>query len=184
MDILYYITVPIMTSINFIGLSLLKKISNNNEKILRLFPLIAAGFGALLGMIIFFSLPSLLSTENFFVAFFKGGASGLAATGTHQLFKQLTKSNEIEYNKKLTISDNKISIPQNDAVYQHNTIPQYGYNTVSHNTAAPQNNIITQHNAAPLKIDYYKCICCEDVIINFSARIPNKEETIHNKKAA
>jgi len=86
-----FITVPIIVSIVYGSIALLKKAVNYNEKVLRFLPLIAAGLGAVLGIITFFSMPEIIPASNAFVAILVGGASGLAATGTHQIFKQLFK---------------------------------------------------------------------------------------------
>jgi peptidoglycan/LPS O-acetylase OafA/YrhL len=86
-----FITVPIIVSVVYGGLALLKKATGENEKVLRFLPLIAAGLGAVLGIIAFFAMPELIPASNAFVAVLIGGASGLAATGTNQIIKQLGK---------------------------------------------------------------------------------------------
>jgi hypothetical protein len=91
MDGLNFITVPIIVSVVYGGLALLKKATGNNEKVLRFLPLIAAGLGAVLGIIAFFALPTIIPATDAFTAILVGGASGLAATGTNQIVKQLQK---------------------------------------------------------------------------------------------
>lgn len=91
MDTFNFITVPIIVSVVYGTLTLLKKAVNNNEKVLRFLPLIAAGLGAVLGIVAFFSLPEIIPATNAFTAILVGGASGLAATGTNQIVKQLSK---------------------------------------------------------------------------------------------
>ena len=86
-----FITVPIIVSVVYGGLTLLKKAVGNSEKVLRFLPLIAAFLGAVLGIIAFFAMPEIMPATNAFVALLIGGASGLAATGTNQVFKQLSK---------------------------------------------------------------------------------------------
>ena len=56
--------------------------------------MIAAILGATLGLISFFISPEIIPANNFIMALLIGGASGLAATGTHQVFKQLHKDKE------------------------------------------------------------------------------------------
>ena len=70
---------------------MLKKAVHDNEKVLRFLPLIAAGLGAVLGIVAFFSLPEIIPAGDAFTAILVGGASGLAATGTNQIVKQLSK---------------------------------------------------------------------------------------------
>jgi hypothetical protein len=89
-----FITVPIIVSVVYGGITLLKKAVNDSEKALRFLPLIAAAFGAALGIIAFFAMPEIIPASNAFVAILIGGASGLAATGTNQIFKQLGKQGD------------------------------------------------------------------------------------------
>lgn len=91
-----FITVPIIVSIVYGGITLLKKAVNNSEKVLRFLPIIAAVTGAILGIVAYFSMPEIIPASNAFVAVLIGGASGLAATGTNQVFKQLIKKDENE----------------------------------------------------------------------------------------
>lgn len=89
-----FIIVPIIVSVVYGGITLLKKAVNNSEKVLRFIPIIAAAFGAVLGTVAFFAMPEIIPASNAFVAILVGGASGLAATGTNQIFKQLTQKDE------------------------------------------------------------------------------------------
>lgn len=94
MEQLDFISVPVIVTVVTGFLQLLKKIINGNEKIIRFFPIIAAVLGAVLGIIAFFALPDIIPATNVFVALLIGISSGLAATGTHQVFKQLSKDNK------------------------------------------------------------------------------------------
>ncbi len=91
MDGLNFITVPIIAAVVYGALTLLKKAVKDNEKVLRFLPLIAAGLGAVLGIIAYFALPQIIPATDAFTAILVGGASGLAATGTNQIVKQLSK---------------------------------------------------------------------------------------------
>lgn len=71
---------------------------HNNEKFKRLIPLTALILGSLLGVICFYFIPNVVPTNNVFMAIIIGGASGLTATGTNQIFKQFTKEDK-ENNK-------------------------------------------------------------------------------------
>ena len=86
-----FITVPIIVSIVYGGLALLRQATGSAEKVLRFFPLIAGALGSGLGVVAFFTMPELIPASNAFVAILIGGASGLAATGTNQIIKQLGK---------------------------------------------------------------------------------------------
>lgn len=57
----------------------------------RKIPFFMGVVGVLMGIIAYFIAPSVLSVGNIFDAIFKGGASGLAATGINQIIKQARK---------------------------------------------------------------------------------------------
>ena len=89
-----FITVPVITSIVYAVIDILKTATNKSEKFLRFVPLIACTLGVLFGVIAFYCVPDVLDTTNVFVAIVIGAASGLAATGTNQVVKQLKKTDE------------------------------------------------------------------------------------------
>ena len=89
---LVVICVPIIVALVFVLMEGYKKfIAKGNEKLIRFIPLIALGFGAMLGIVLYFAFPSTISAANWFMAILIGGASGLSATGCNQIFKQLKK---------------------------------------------------------------------------------------------
>lgn len=92
------ISVPAIATIVYWVLYLIKT-AVNKESFNRFIPLIAALFGATCGVIAFFAMPQIIPAENVFVATLIGGASGLTATGTNQMFKQLTKKKEEDNNE-------------------------------------------------------------------------------------
>lgn len=94
MEYLDLISVPAIATAVYLLIEVLKKVFNNNEKFLRLIPLISLVIGVLAGVICFYFIPSIIPTTNVVVAIIVGGASGLAATGTNQIVKQLTKDKE------------------------------------------------------------------------------------------
>ena len=99
------ICVPVIVSLVFVLMEIYKKyIAKENESLIRFIPLIALGLGAILGLVFYFILPSIISASNWFIAVLIGGASGLSATGCNQIFKQLKKFGievkEIEINDK------------------------------------------------------------------------------------
>ncbi|HKL73659.1 MAG TPA: phage holin family protein [Clostridia bacterium] len=87
------ISVPTITIIVYWIITIIKIAVKNNENFLRFIPLIACVMGAIFGAVAYFGVPNILPTDNIIVAIVLGGASGLSATGTNQIFKQLGKYN-------------------------------------------------------------------------------------------
>lgn len=93
-DNLSMISVPAIVTVVYWIVALIKYTTNNNEKVLRLCPIIAAGLGIACGVIAFYAIPDIMPTDNIFVAILIGGASGLSATGFNQIIKQAQKAKE------------------------------------------------------------------------------------------
>jgi RsiW-degrading membrane proteinase PrsW (M82 family) len=85
------LSVPIITVIVYWIITIIKISVNNNEKFCRFIPLLACVLGVTLAIVAYFTVPEVLPTKNLVVAIVLGGASGLSATGTNQIFKQLGK---------------------------------------------------------------------------------------------
>jgi len=96
MDYLNLISVPAIATAVYLIIEVLKKALNNDERFLRFIPLIALVTGAIAGVICFFFIPSIIPATNVVVAIIIGAASGLSATGTNQIIKQLSKEKESE----------------------------------------------------------------------------------------
>ena len=94
MDYLNLISVPAIATAVYLLIEVLKKAFYNNEKFLRLIPLISLGIGAIAWGGFFYFIPSIIPATNIVVAIIIGAASGLTATGTNQIFKQLNKDKE------------------------------------------------------------------------------------------
>lgn len=94
MEYLDIVSVPLIVALVYGAIELLKKAVGNNEKVLKFIPLIAATLGAIFGVIAFYAAPEIIPASNVLLALLIGGSSGLAATGTHQVFKQLHKDKE------------------------------------------------------------------------------------------
>ena len=90
MDISAYIDIPIVVLTYFI-VEFIKRKLLKNDKQRSFLPAIAACTGALLSMSIFIFIPSISTSVNLFNAFASGAISGSAATGSNQLYKQITK---------------------------------------------------------------------------------------------
>ncbi len=91
MEYLELISVPAIVTVVYALIEIIKKCVGENEKFKRFIPLIATAIGAICGVICFFALPSIIPASNVVVAIVIGGASGLTATGTNQIIKQLGK---------------------------------------------------------------------------------------------
>lgn len=86
------ICVPAIVTITYALIELYKKwIAKGREKYLAFIPLVALIVGGVLGIAIFYIEPSLIIAKDVWWALIVGLASGLSATGTNQVFKQLKK---------------------------------------------------------------------------------------------
>jgi len=92
MENLSIVSVPIIVSVVYALIGVITKAVNGNEKFKRFIPLLALILGAVIGGILFAYEPSLIGAESAISAIITGGASGLAATGTDQIVKQITKN--------------------------------------------------------------------------------------------
>jgi len=61
----------------------------NSEKLDRFIPVICGLFGAILGIVMFLTIPNFIPTDNWAIAIAIGIVSGLSATGANQVYKQL-----------------------------------------------------------------------------------------------
>ena len=94
MDYLQIISVPVIATIVYWTVNLIKHATNNSEKFKRLIPLLSAGLGSVLGVVCYFGVPDIIPASNILVAIISGGASGLSATGCNQIIKQLSKDTD------------------------------------------------------------------------------------------
>ena len=99
MEYLELISVPAIATIVYWVMNIIKYAVQDNEKFKRFIPLISAALGAVLGVVAFFALPSIIPASNVCIAILIGGASGLTATGTNQIIKQLGKKDEDDESK-------------------------------------------------------------------------------------
>lgn len=90
MSYLELISVPAIAAVVFGVMSALKY-AINSSKFNRFVPLLSAVMGAVCGVVCYYALPDIIPARNVVVALVIGGASGLTATGTHQLVKGLGK---------------------------------------------------------------------------------------------
>lgn len=88
------ISVPAIAAVVYWVINIIKHAVGENEKFKRFIPLIAAGLGIVCGIVCYYALPSIIPAPNIVVAIVIGGASGLTATGTNQIIKQLGKQDD------------------------------------------------------------------------------------------
>lgn len=88
MEFVQTISVPVIVSIVYGVISLLKAVIKN-KTFYHLIPLLAAALGAILGLVIWIGMPELIPAANACAALIIGAASGWAATGANQTYKQL-----------------------------------------------------------------------------------------------
>ena len=94
MNLLPLISVPIIATVVYWTIEVIKYATGQSKKLKRFIPLIAAGLGILIGIVCFLGVPAIIPTDNIFVAIILGASSGLSAVGINQTFKQLGKSEE------------------------------------------------------------------------------------------
>jgi len=86
------ICVPAIVAVVYVLIEAYKKmIAKDREKWLNFVPIIATVLGGILGVVIFYIAPQIIIASNVWVALVVGLCSGLSATGTNQIFKQLEK---------------------------------------------------------------------------------------------
>ena len=78
--------IPVITVIVFLAVEAVKATPLDNKWL----PVIAGGFGGILGVVAMMVMPEFPATDPL-TAIAIGIVSGLAATGAHQVYKQLTK---------------------------------------------------------------------------------------------
>jgi len=100
MGIIEVVSVPVIATIVFWTINLIKYTVNNSEKFKRLIPIISAILGSILGCVAFYIAPSVIIADNVLLALIIGGASGLSATGTHQMIKQMSNKEETTNNQQ------------------------------------------------------------------------------------
>ena len=91
MEYLSLISVPAIVAAVYLIIEVIKKAVNYSEKFNRFIPLVALILGVIAGIICYFFIPAIIPANNLVVAIIIGGASGLASTGTNQIFKQFNK---------------------------------------------------------------------------------------------
>ena len=89
-------TIPALAAIVYTIIDIAKTALGGDDKFKRFIPLIACVLGAICGVVAFYFVPGVMETQNLLVAIVLGAASGLSATGTNQVVKQLTNTTKEE----------------------------------------------------------------------------------------
>lgn len=97
-----FTSVPIIVICCYIAGEIYKWIFKNKTEAYKLIPILSAVLGGILGVLICLTNPEIIfGVENVWVALGLGIFSGLSATGTNQIVKQLfDKKDEKEENKE------------------------------------------------------------------------------------
>lgn len=89
MDILGIAAIPVITVICFLVAEAVKATALDNKWL----PIICGAFGGALGVVAMFIMPE-FPAKDYLTAIAIGIVSGLAATGAHQVYKQLSDGND------------------------------------------------------------------------------------------
>lgn len=84
-----FVSVPaIVVVCYFVGM-IVKTFTNDKGE--RFIPCICGLVGAILGVVVYFTIPDFIGATNWITALAIGIVSGLSATGANQVYKQFTK---------------------------------------------------------------------------------------------
>lgn len=88
-----FVSIPSIVLIVYMIIEVIK-VCTKNEVVSKLFPAISCVLGIVLGIVAFYLCPAVIPANNVLSAILIGGSSGLSATGTNQIIKQLTQKND------------------------------------------------------------------------------------------
>lgn len=100
------INIPIIMTMTYGFIEILKSYFKN-EKFFALIPIISAVFGGIIGLLIYYTIPQLIGNANFLEALIVGVCSGLSATGSNQISKQIQKFKDNKNNSNTTNDANQ-----------------------------------------------------------------------------
>lgn len=81
--------VPIIMAACYLLIEAVKIIGGKRDWLMKLLPIISALLGGGLGALLYLTLPQLLPASNIAVSIVLGLFSGLSATGSNQILKQM-----------------------------------------------------------------------------------------------
>ena len=84
-----FVGIPIIIIICYMVGEIYKVVFKKNTKVYKLIPILVAVVGGVLGVIIYFTSPNILNTDNIYNAILLGIISGFSSTGTNQVIKQI-----------------------------------------------------------------------------------------------
>ena len=85
-----FTSIPIIVILSYIIGEIYKVLFKNKKDLYKLIPIVLACFGGLLGVLIFLTNPEImLNVSNAWTALEIGIVSGVGATGTNQIIKQI-----------------------------------------------------------------------------------------------
>ena len=90
-EILTGASVPVIAAAVYWIIELIKYTVGGAEKFKRFIPLLSVVLGVAVSLIAYFFIPSVIPADSVLIAVVIGGASGLSATGFHQIVKQIKK---------------------------------------------------------------------------------------------
>lgn len=94
-----YTSVPIIAVCCYIFGEIYKAVFKKKQRAYKLIPVVMALLGGLIGITIYLTNPEMIAyAENIWVALGIGIVSGISATGTNQIIKQLFKKKDDEEN--------------------------------------------------------------------------------------
>lgn len=105
---LNYSTIPVIVVVCYIAITAIK----STKLASKWFPLISCAIGGVLAAAMFYVVPDFVSASSLMVAIISGCISGLAATGSNQVIKQLMKSAE---DGTLTVTATEIKTDSTDS---------------------------------------------------------------------
>lgn len=85
-----FVSFPVIVIICYLAGIICKTIGN--ETLDKFIPCICGILGAVLGVVMFFTIPNFIPAENWAVAIAIGIVSGLSATGVNQIYKQIKEN--------------------------------------------------------------------------------------------
>lgn len=92
-DILMGASVPVIAAAVYWLIELIKYTVGGAEGFKRFIPLLSVVLGVAVSLVAYFFIPSVIPADSVLIAVVIGGASGLSATGFHQIVKQIGKTN-------------------------------------------------------------------------------------------
>lgn len=91
MDLNNITGVPAIVILCYLLVEGIKVFAGRYEKVKELLPLISAFIGAIMGALLFMFCPEIMPSESYISSIIIGIFSGLSATGSNQILKQLKK---------------------------------------------------------------------------------------------